>query len=249
MTRHDDGLPAKVAQQLLQRIITKEFLPGSVLPSERELQETYAVSRPVAREAIKLLAARGIVDVYPRQGAVVGSGLTRAASDALILAFHHENVVQEDLLQARMLLEPQIVMLAAEQATPMHLRRLQQLRQALANLLAASDAEITSHIPEHWGFDDAEFHVLLAEMSQNPAFKILIDVLVGILWKQRNHVVPMTVENARNASSQHMAIADAVIARDPEEARRWMVIHLEYTYTHITSLQDGRQHLVQVQLD
>ena len=249
MTRPPNGLPAKVAQQLLQRIIAKEFPQGSVLPSERELQATYSVSRPVAREAIKLLAARGIVTVYPRQGATVGTDLTGAASDALILAFQHENAVQEDLLHARMVLEPHIVALAAQQATIMQLRRLQQMRQPLEQLIAASEAQLADHFFEHWGFNDAQFHVLLAEMSQNPAFKILIDVLVGILWKQRNHVVPMTTEHARRAATQHLAIIDAVAAHDAEEARRCMVVHLEYTYTHIMSQPNELQNPVQVQME
>jgi GntR family transcriptional regulator, transcriptional repressor for pyruvate dehydrogenase complex len=249
MTRPPSGLPAKVAQQLLQRIVAKEFAPGSVLPSEREIQETYSVSRPVAREAIKLLAARGIITVYPRQGAMVGTDLTGAASDALILAFQHENVVQEDLLHARMVLEPHIVALAAQQATIMQLRRLQQMRQPLDQMLAVGKEELADRSFGYWGFDDAQFHVLLAEMSQNPAFKILIEVLVGILWKQRNHLVPMTAEHSYNAAAQHVAIIEAVVAHDPEEARRCMIAHLEYTHRHIMSQPNELQNPVQMQLE
>lgn len=249
MHKRNDGLPDRVAQQLLQRIIAKEFLPGTVLPSEREIQELYEVSRSVAREAIKLLNARGIITVHPRQGATVSLDLTGAASDALLLAFDRENVVQVDLLDARMLLEPHIVLLASQHATPLQRRRLQQFRETLCTMLAADDQQLERHRFEHWGFNDAQFHVLLAEMSHNPAFKILIEMLVAILWKQRQKPIPMTAEHVRSATQQHLAIADAVIAHDGELARRCMVEHLEYTHTHIMSAQDTLQALVQVGFD
>lgn len=249
MPKREDGLPAKVAQQLLQRIIAKEFPPGTVLPSEREMQELYAVSRPVAREAIKLLAARGVIMVHPRQGATVSLDLTGAASDALLLAFDRESVMQVDLLDARMLLEPHIVLLAAQHATPLHLRRLQQFRETLCSMLAADNQQLEHHRFEDWGFSDAQFHVLLAEASQNPAFKILIEMIVAILWKQRQKPIPMTAEHVRNATQQHLAIADAIIAHDGAVARQRMIEHLEYTRVHIMSAQNTLQTLIQVEFD
>ncbi|MDZ4721231.1 MAG: FCD domain-containing protein [Roseiflexaceae bacterium] len=240
MAQHNDGLPAKVAQQILRRILLRELLPGAVLPSERELQETYAVSRPVAREAIKLLAARGIVDVHPRQGATIGMDLTAAASDALLLAFHQENVIKEDLLNARMALEPWIVRLACEHLVVSLVRKLQQMILQFEMLIALDD-ELLNTTLSTLPTIDAEFHILLAEMSQNPVFKILVDVLVGILWSQTQFISPldetpkMHAKYMRQAFRQHVAIAKAILAANADLAAQAMTEHLVSTYKHITA--------------
>ena len=234
MSTQDNGLPAKVAQQLLQRIMAREFEPGAVLPSERELVETYAISRPVAREAIKLLAARGIITIHPRQGATVGRDLTGAAREALLLAFQKEQVVQGDLLEVRKVLEPEIAAGAARAGTPQQIRRLREMRRMMDELAEALAAGERDRGDEIWGRSDPQLHILLAEMSQNPVYKVLIEVINGILWRQQQSGAPsMTDEHVRNAGAQHAAICDAVLAGDPDAARRAMTLHLAYTHSHI----------------
>src|SRR5688500_12453764 len=112
MAKRTRALPAKVAYALLQRIIADEFPAGAPLPTERELQEQYQVSRPVVREAIKWLDSRGLISTRTGYSAVVGSDLTGPAVNALLLAFHRSNVCTEDLLNTRGLLEPAIAALA-----------------------------------------------------------------------------------------------------------------------------------------
>src|SRR5688500_12334700 len=106
IARRSSALPDKIAQDLMQRILTHEFDTSSMLPSERVLQDTYGVSRTVVREALKLLAARGLVTTGTGQGAVVSKNLTAPAIDALVLAFHRSHARLEDLLTTRLLLEP-----------------------------------------------------------------------------------------------------------------------------------------------
>lgn len=250
MAKYDDGLPSQVSQQLLRRIIANEFPPGTVLPSERELSETYAVSRPVAREAIKLLAARGIVAVHPRQGATVGYDLTGAAGEALLLALHQVNAVQEDLLNMRLLLEPHVCALAAEHATAAQLRRLTHTRQIIATIIAAVEAGDRAQADELWPQTDQGLHVQLAEMSQNPVFKVFIEIIDTILWPQRRDSTPiMTDEDMRHASLQHLAICNAVMARDATAARQAMIEHLEYTRDHVHGFRDTLQQPVKVVLE
>lgn len=250
MSKRDNGLPSKVAQQMLRRIIAKEFPPGAVLPSEREISEIYAVSRPVAREAIKLLAARGIVAVHPRQGATVGLDLTSAASEALLLAFHRESVVQEDLIDVRFLLEPQIAALASANTGQPYRRRIQQMRAIIDELLVTLDAGDRAGADKLWQQCDPGLHIMLAEMSQNPVYKIFIEVIDGILWAQSTDRKPMlTDEHIRHASLQHAAICDAVLAHDAATARAAMLDHLEYTRQHVFGGQQVLQRPIQMVLD
>jgi DNA-binding FadR family transcriptional regulator len=247
MTKNDEGLPERVAQQLLRRIISKEFPPGVVLPSEREIGETYSVSRPVAREAIKRLAARGIVTVHPRQGATVSQNLVGAAGEALVLAFHQADVVKEDILDLRMVIEPHVAALAARHGSQSQQRRLGQLRVLIERVLQVLDVDDEGRVISLWAQSDQPLHLLLAEMSQNLVFKIVVEIVDTILWFQPDEQgPPLTVENIRQASLQHLAICDAVLAGDADAAATAMVRHLAYTRDHIVSIQQRLHEPIQV---
>jgi DNA-binding FadR family transcriptional regulator len=227
MARRSSALPEKIAQDLMQRILTGEYDDSNILPSERTLQDAYGVSRTVVREALKLLAARGLVTTGTGQGAVLSKNLTTPAIDALLLAFHRAHVRLEDLLAARLLIEPEIAALAAEHATPLQIRRLHELSQAMANLANAPEpAQAASR-----SYDiNAQFHSMLAQSSQNPVLEILIAILVGIIWRQQNTVdLEQTPERHTYTATQHEAIVEAIAAHDPARARLAMLEHLTTT--------------------
>jgi len=248
MTKRASALPVQIAHDLLQRIIAEELPPGAVLPSERELQERYQVSRTVVREAIKLLAARGLIATNSGQGAVVASDLTSPARDALVLAFFRAHTCAEDLLDTRLLLEPEIAALAARQATSLQIRRLNSIVNHTWAPDGGKEARIKAH--ELWSAADARFHVLLAESSQNPALAILIDVIVGILWRQRREARRYLPEDRReHAEQQHRAIAAAVAARDAAAAHQAMLDHLTATRDDLAELEGGLQSPVEVMID
>lgn len=250
MAKRASALPVQVAQNLLQRIIAEEFPAGTVLPSERELQDHYSVSRPVVREAIKLLAARGLIATNSGQGAVVSSDMTSPARDALVLAFFRAHACAEDILQTRMLLEPAIAAMAAEQATALQIRRL----NSVARGFDATDSEVGEEarlrVDERWSTTDARFHVLLAEASQNPVLAIVSEVIVGTLWQQRRSGRTYLSESGREtAEEQHRTIAAAVAARDPEAARKAMTEHLVATRDALARMPDGLQSTIAVVID
>src|SRR5215210_6463700 len=141
MARRSSALPEKIAQDLMQRILSNEFDTSSMLPSERVLQDAYGVSRTVVREALKLLAARGLVTTGTGQGAVVSKNLTAPAIDALVLAFHRSHARLEDLLTTRLLLEPESAAQAAQHATLIQIRRLHELSHALGELSSSDQPE------------------------------------------------------------------------------------------------------------
>lgn len=250
MVKRANALPVQVAQDLLQRIIAEEFPPGTVLPSERELQERYSVSRTVVREAIKLLAARGLIATSSGQGAIVASDLTSPARDALVLAFFRTHACAEDILNTRMLLEPEIAALAARQATPLQIRRLTSIAQAPDIAPGDGGEEARIKAGERWSATDARFHILLAEASQNPVLAVFIEVIVGILWRQRRsgqHYLPD--DQRKQAQHQHRTVADAVAARDPDAARQAMAAHLVATRAALSQLPDGLQSPIEVMIE
>ncbi len=227
MARRTSALPEKIAQDLMGRILANEFADVNLLPSERVLQDTYGVSRSVVREALKLLAARGLVTTGSGQGAVISTNRTAPAIDALALAFHRANARLEDLLNARLLIEPAVAALAALHATPLQIRAMHDLAGEMAAL-----AEVASPVrAATYSYDNnARFHTLLAQASQNPVMEIMIEMLVGLIWRQQNTVdAHQTPERHRYTAEQHLHIVRAIEARDPEAARAAMASHLEHT--------------------
>jgi GntR family transcriptional regulator, transcriptional repressor for pyruvate dehydrogenase complex len=243
MARRSNALPEKIAQDLMQRILRNEFAAVNILPSERALQESYGVSRTVVREALKLLAARGLVTTGTGQGAIVGKNLTAPVIDALLLAFHRSSVRLEDLLNTRMLLEPEIAALAAEHATSLQIRRLEELTEELAKLANAAEPVQAAN----YSYDlNAQFHTALAQASQNPVLEILIEILVGIIWRQQNTIdIQQYPRQHARTVAHHAAILAAVVARDPAHAREAMREHLESTRESLTSTPDNLHTLIQ----
>ncbi|MFL5806276.1 MAG: FadR/GntR family transcriptional regulator [Roseiflexaceae bacterium] len=243
MARRSSALPEKIAQDLMRLILSGEFDDSNILPSERTLQESYGVSRTVVREALKLLAARGLVTTGTGQGAVVSKNMTTPAIDALLLAFHRAHVRIEDLLNARLLIEPEVAALAAQHATPLQIRRLHELSQAMADL-ALSDQPVRA---ASLSYDvNAQFHTLLAQTSQNPVMEILISIIVGIIWRQQNTIdLQQPPERHARTAQQHETIAHAVAMRDPDGARRAMIEHLESTRQSISAMPGSLNELIQ----
>jgi GntR family transcriptional repressor for pyruvate dehydrogenase complex len=243
MARRTRALPEKIAQDMMRRILGGEFAETGMLPSERALQDGYNVSRTVVREAVKLLAARGLVTTGNGQGAVVNTNLTASAIDALLLAFHRAHVRLEDLLNVRLVLEPPIAALAAQHATPLQIRHLHELTREMAALAHVGHpvraATYSSDV-------NARFHTLVAQASQNPALAILIEMLVGMLWRHQNTVdVRQPPERYIATAEQHARIVEAIERRDTAQAQAAMAEHLAITRERLVDAPDTLRALTQ----
>ncbi len=243
MARRGNALPEKIAQDLMRQILSGEFDDSHILPSERALQDSFGVSRTVVREALKLLAARGLVLTGTGQGAVISKNLTAPAIDALLLAFHRAHVRLEDLLNTRLLIEPEAAALAAQHATPLQIRRLHDLSQAMADLAGSHQPVNAASL----GFDvNAQFHSMIAQASQNPVFEILVNILVGIIWRQEHTVNAPVPTNNRyvGTAQQHALIVQAIAEHNASAARRAMTEHLETTRQNLSTMPGSLNELI-----
>ncbi len=246
MAKQGDTLPTKIAQHMLQRIVSEEFPAGMLLPSERELQDEYQVSRAVIREAIKLLASRKLVTISRGQGAVVASNLTEPVVDALLLAFHRSQIHAEDIYSVRNLLEPQAAALAAQNATLPQIRRLTELANRFEHISFDSDDDDKKDALIRWGKLDREFHQLLAEASQNAVLGILIAVIVGIVWNAISNKMPEPPPDRFTVSTgQHKNIALAIAQHDAERAREMMREHIQNSLDNVVN----RENHIQIEIE
>lgn len=106
-------LHKEVAELLSERIISKELPPRALLPPERELCETFKVSRTVVREAMKLLESRGLLRIERGRGTVVQEPRTETVTSSLRLMLRRNAHTIEEL-DVREILEAGVAALAAE---------------------------------------------------------------------------------------------------------------------------------------
>ena len=107
---------------------SRQLRPGELLPSERELGDKFNVSRTVVREAVRSLAARGLVRVTSGRGVEVSAfGPGDVAASMRLLVRGHEGLDYGKVNEVRTAVEVQVAGLAAQRATPEHLERLTQL--------------------------------------------------------------------------------------------------------------------------
>src|SRR5437879_499305 len=108
----------QVAVQIEKRILDGQLRSGDRLPTERELAEQFHVSRTAVREAMKILAQKGLVDMRPGRGTIVIDGAHEAMQDSIGLVMKlklGEVGGSDNLVQVREILETEIAALAAAQ--------------------------------------------------------------------------------------------------------------------------------------
>lgn len=213
--RREPTLAATVADGIERLILEGGITAGSHLPSERVLAEQFRVSRTVVREAVRTVAARGLLHVRHGSGTVV----TVPPPDVVARSVSHylRAGEVEHVHEVRRMLELETAALAARGRTVRELERLGRLVDALGG--AEDDGEALAAV-------DVEFHRMLAVATRNPFFAVLHDSLADVLLTVRRHAFsrPGSVELAR---SHHARILGAVAARDEEAAREAMRRHLE----------------------
>ena len=209
----------RVAVQIEQRILAGELRSGDRLPTERELAEQFQVSRTAVREALKILAQKGLVDMRPGRGTMVIDGANEALSHSLGLVMRlklGEVGGSNMLVEVREILEVEIAGLAAARTTE---REIAELREAVAAMdasLADADAFIVA---------DNQFHEILARATQNPLILVLINSIVGLLSEQRKQI--FRIEGGpQRGQIHHKNILDCVTRHDIESARIAMRAHL-----------------------
>lgn len=206
------NLSYKLAESIGQRILRGETIPGDILPGEVELGEMYGVSRTAVREAIKMLAAKGMVLPRPRIGTRVLPKRNWNYLDQDLLAWlnfdQHTELVNE-FQQVRMTLEPEAAALTAINASEEDRAELQSLMEEMYKLGEVFDQD-------KWIEVDTRYHQLIYFASGNHfispfgnLFKAVFESYFRIITRDR--VLKLDI---------HQRIVDGILARDPEAARQ-----------------------------
>jgi DNA-binding GntR family transcriptional regulator len=193
------ALYEEVAELLRQRIFNRELIPGSWI-DELKLAEEYGISRTPLREALKVLAAEGLVTMKVRRGAYV----TEVNEKDLTDVYHLLSLLESDAAGV-----------VAAQATPAQLKILQDLHKQLEN--AVSSRERFFRINE-------EFHMRLLEIADNRWRDQMVGDLRKVM-KLNRHNSLLKTGRIQESLQEHRAIMQALAARDTGLAMQRMREH------------------------
>ena len=182
------ALYEEVAELLRQRIFSRELEPGSWI-DELRLAEEYGISRTPLREALKVLAAEGLVTMKVRRGAYVTEVNEKD---------------QRDVYHLLALLESDAAGVVAESATDAQLQDLQALHQQLTQ--AVDDRERFFQINE-------QFHLRLLELADNRWREQMVQDLRKVMKLNRHNSLFKT-GRLEESLKEHQALMDALLARD-----------------------------------
>jgi len=201
-------------ERIREQILAGAYEPENLLPPEGKLGETLGVSRTVVREAMRMLAAQGLVEVSQGRRPRVRPADPETVVETFGTYLERGSHPLLDLIEVRRPLETEIAALDAQRATP---REVQTLEEAMEAMTGAKTFEemVTA---------DIEFHRGLAQATGNPLFQLLLKTLAGAMRRSRQETLART--GIERALKGHAAILSAVQSRNPEAARTAMFTHL-----------------------
>ena len=210
--------------------IRADLSPGARLPSEAALADTYAVSRLTVREAVKVLAGRGLLEVARGRRAVVRKPDGAAFGDLLAIATQHDAKSFFDLMEVRQALEVQSASLAAKRAGRAGLAALEAallgMRQAVVDVETGPDRDAAERA---FNRADVGFHEALALSGGNRMLALFLEAMAAPLADSfRMSTRGRAIRGRTHAAtlSAHQAIHDAVKAGDGRAAAQAMRTHL-----------------------
>ena len=208
------SLVEKVCQRLAAIALRDLQEDDGWLPTERELAIQFGVSRSVVREATKRLEQQGLLEIRQGLGTRTINRLHKPLNGALELAVPDESERIRQLIEVRLMVEPENARLASERATKEQVIALRAAQEKLASATTFEDSVMA----------DMQFHRLLAEASGNQIASLLLhslsDLLQESLMRGYQRVTP------DNAVKQHDVIVKAIEARNPEAAAKAVTQHL-----------------------
>ena len=183
--------------------------------------------RSTFREAVKLLSRKGIVEGRQGAGTYVVTTVKGLSDPLNLRSVQDKNALAYDLVNVRLLLEPGIAEMAAQNATPEDFERLRRLCDRVETKIHEGDRYIE---------DDIAFHTCIAESSKNlvvgqliPIIDTAVMMFVNVTHKKLIDETIMT----------HRMIVEAIANHDPIGAKSAMVMHLNFNRTYIKKVYDG----------
>jgi DNA-binding FadR family transcriptional regulator len=212
----------EAAEQIAGKVRSGELRRGDKLPSERDLAATMEISRPTLREAVRILAEAGVVEV--RRGP--GGGIFVAGDVVPVELVRERSSLRleevADVLEARRLVEPGVARLAAQRASEQDLAALER---SVEEMRAICERGYTNLDEERFLQLDLQFHLGLARAAGNPTVEALMRSLLRQLEIARDMAMHLPLVPEWTIGS-HEKTLDAVRSGDLDRVDEVMDEHL-----------------------
>lgn len=205
----------EIVEQIRSVIEKGKLKRGDQLPNEKELSETFHVSRSTVREAILSLETMRLVDRRQGEGTYVTASSEEALTRPLAAALVQEKDGIVDIFGLRKIIEPEVAELASQNATPEAIAQLEKI-------ISEQEKELNG-VPFR---SDSDFHQALSKMTGNKVLERLLSALVGLLGKTRENYL-QTEERRQKSIAGHREILAAIKKGRGLAAKRAMIRHLE----------------------
>lgn len=209
-------LAVQVEEELMNYILHEPVEIGERIPNEFELARQFGVGRSTIRETIKSLVTKGILEVRRGSGTYVISKNTIEEDPLGLAKFKDKYHLALELLEVRLMLEPEIAALASDYATEEEKEELLRLCEETEEIYRAGKNHTSK---------DIEFHTCIAKCSRNRVVELLqpiIQTAIATFINLTNRqLMDETIET-------HRAVTQAIVKGDPVGARCAMIMHLTY---------------------
>jgi DNA-binding FadR family transcriptional regulator len=220
---------ARIVRDLGMRIVTGALKPGDRLPLEATLLAEYGVSRPVLREAVRVLVAKGLVLSRQRAGAIVRPRNEWHLLDPDVLYWFIRSRPRaefvEVLLTVRRVFEPASAALAAKVASD----------DALRHIAEAYERMAAAATPEELLEPDVAFHRRIAEATNNDLLAYIGNML-SLALRESIRLSSRHPDTHALSLPRHKAILTALQARDPLAAHQAALVQLQETHDDLADV-------------
>ncbi len=206
-----------IVGQIDHLIQTGKLKRGDQLPAERELVDTFKVSRASVREAIFYLEAMNLVQRRQGNGTYVIASNEEALIQPLATSLFHEKDDLIDIFSLRKIIEPELAQRASEHATPEEIGELQEILKEQQEEVARGMNPIRT---------DSNFHHCLARIARNRILERLLLALFDLLRQTRQRYL-QPEERKRSSLQGHRKILSAIKRHNPAASRKAMRQHLD----------------------
>jgi len=222
----------EVVNQIHELIRDGKFKAGDQLPSERELAETFRVSRTSVREALRALETKGLIVSRTGMGNFIADLPVETLVAPLAKLLIEEKSALADIFELRKLIEPHIAVLAAERATKKDIERMRAILEKQIEAVNRGESGVEA---------DAELHFAIGQATQNQALEKLVSGLMEILSHSREESL-QTAGRRRASIESHRKIVAAIEEHDQGHAKEAMVHHIEKVEENVLSSKKSRSY-------
>jgi GntR family transcriptional regulator, transcriptional repressor for pyruvate dehydrogenase complex len=205
---------AKLIANFKSLIAEGVFTPGGKLPPERELAHRFQVNRSSLRQALKVLQLMGVATQRVGSGTYLNPSATNILREPMEFLILMADITDEELLDARLIVETESAARAAQRAT---VEDLESLRQAIADMA-------TSHSDTARLEADLAFHEAIFRASGNRVCRLIFTVIHRAILESMARIVKRS--DVARPLSFHKQIYAAISSQNAEEAKLRMKEHL-----------------------